>query len=278
MRPRESNLTAVGRGRSPSHETGLAGVEVVAPDLVGEDLREVQLPVGSHRRRVRSGEVLEQHPRLACARRVDLQQAAAGSELVDEQPPAGVVHRAAVGRREVGAHDPVRAVGVPGGDAPEHRLGREHRPVGTEDRVVGPGDAAAERRRHLVGARLDVDRRHLRPEHLRHVQPPVRPERHPVRPAEPARRRDDVEAPPRRHRRRHIRVRRPAIAHAPILPGRLLGSRPGRPIRPGTRAMSRLTFSGTSALGTSGDAADVHGTPGLGRSRRDYDPQPWVRS
>ena len=59
----------------------------------------------------------------------------------------------------------------------------------------GPAMPRAERREHRVGAGLDVDRRDLRAEHLRHVQAAVGPERHPVGAAEPARRRDDVEAP-----------------------------------------------------------------------------------
>ena len=189
-------MTAVGRGSSSTARRAVAGVEVVAPDLVGEDLREVEQPVGTHRRRVRPGEVIQQHPRLVAPGGVDLEEPAALAELVDEQAPAGVVHRHAVGGRQVVAHDAVRPVRVTGGDPAEHRLGGVERAVGAEDGVVGSGDATAERREDGVLAGVDIDRRDLRAEDLGDVEPTVGPERHPVGAAQPARRRHGLQPPP----------------------------------------------------------------------------------
>ena len=147
------------------------GVEVVAPDLAGQHLREPQRAVGAHGERVGHGEVVGEHHRLALAGGVELEQAAAGTELVGEEPAAVVADRHPVDARQVVTQGAVAAVGTPRRHRGVHRLRGEERAVHAEGAVVGHVDAVAERRERLVGPAVHVDGRDLRAEHLRHHQP-----------------------------------------------------------------------------------------------------------
>ncbi len=217
------------RGRhveSVDEQLCLAVLEVVHPDLVGEHLREVEPPVGAHHERVRSVQILHQEVGFTLPRGIELHQPAARTELVDEQPPPAVIHGDAVGAGQVVAHDPVRAIRVPRRHPPDEWFGRVERAVGAEDGVVGPHDAPAERREQLVFAGFDVDRRHLRAEHLRDVEAPVRPDRHAVAARQPARPGDQLEHEPVGHSCRSAAVHLPTIGHrAPSLCRRIVFTR-----------------------------------------------------
>ena len=100
-----------GRGEVGDAPIERRGVEVVAPDLAGQHLREPQRAVGAHGERIGHGEVVGEHHRLALPGGVELEQAAAGTELVGEEPAAVVADRHPVDARQVVTQGAVAPVG-----------------------------------------------------------------------------------------------------------------------------------------------------------------------
>ncbi len=134
-----------------------ATLEVVAPDLSGDDLREPQCTIGAHREGVREREVVGEDSGLALAVGVELEQSAAGSEFVDEETPPVVAHRHSVGAGKVVAQGLVAAVGATRRDAGVHRLRGVEGAVVSKCAVVRSADALAQSRKGAVRTGVDID-------------------------------------------------------------------------------------------------------------------------
>ncbi len=195
-------------------QLGLPRVEVESPDLVGEDLREVQPAVRAHGESIGAVEILEQNPGRHDTGRIDLDQTAAGSELVDVQAPSFRVHRDAVGAGQIVADNPIGAVWRQGSHPAHHGLRGVQGAVGSENGVVWAVDAVAEPGKQLVLPGVDIDRGYLGPEYLRHVEPMVRSDGDAVGPGQPARWRHGLHLPAWLDHHRCGAVHLPAVTHS----------------------------------------------------------------